>query len=159
MNSLKSQLDEIDWQILCELQVDARLSYSELGRRINLSSPAVQERVRKLEDAGIIKGYHASLDLEQLGLSIKALIQLSGSCRESDVFVQMIQGLPEVLQCHHVLGDRCFYLLVAVASMKQLELLLLRLKEFGETATTVILSTPLDQRAIGPENFIRADIK
>lgn len=153
MNSLKSQLDEIDWQILCELQVDARLSYSELGRRINLSSPAVQERVRKLEDAGIIKGYHAELDLEQLGLSIKALIQMGGSCRDSPTFIEMVRGLPQVLQCHHVLGDKCFYLLVAVASMKDLELLIQRLYEYGETSTTVILTSPVEQRIIGPENI------
>jgi Lrp/AsnC family transcriptional regulator, leucine-responsive regulatory protein len=152
-NGTRHHLDEIDWHILRELQMDARLSYSELGRRINLSSPAVQERVRKLEDAGVIKGYRAELDLEQLGLSIKALVQLSGSCRDSHIFVDAIDEFPQILQCHHVLGDRCFYLLVAVASMKQLEALLLRLKEFGETSTTIILSTPLEQGIISPENW------
>jgi Lrp/AsnC family leucine-responsive transcriptional regulator len=159
MNTLKSNLDPIDWSILCELQHDARISYSELGRRLNLSAPATQERVRKLEDAGIIKGYRAELDLEQLGLVIKALIQLSGSCRESDILIEALQSLPEVLQCHHVLGDKCFYLMVAVESMKQLESLLMRLKEFGETSTTVILSTPLEHGTISPDNFIREEVK
>jgi Lrp/AsnC family transcriptional regulator, leucine-responsive regulatory protein len=154
MNNLKSQLDETDWQILCELQADARLSYSELGRRVNLSSPAVQERIRKLEDSGVIKGYRAELDLEQLGLPIKALVQLSGSCRESYIFTDALHEFPQIIQCHHVLGEKCFYLVVAVASMKQLEALLLRLKEFGETATTIILSSAREQGTISLENFV-----
>ena len=159
MNTLKSNLDSTDWAILCELQQDARISYSELGRRMNLSAPATQERVRKLEDAGIIKGYRAELNLEQLGLVIKAMIQLSGSCRESDVLIDTLQEYPEVMQCHHVLGDKCFYLLVAVESMKQLESLLNRLKEFGETSTTIILTSPLEQRTISPENFVYEELK
>ena len=153
MNGLKSNLDAIDWAILEEIQRDARISYSELGRRLNLSAPATQERIRKLEDAGIIKGYHATLDLERSGLPIRALVQLNGKCSESESFIQAIEDFPQVLQCHHVLGDTCFYLVIAVPSMKQLEILLTRLKQFGETSTTVILSSPLEQAIITPENF------
>jgi Lrp/AsnC family transcriptional regulator, leucine-responsive regulatory protein len=153
MNTLKSNLDAIDWAILEAIQRDARISYSELGRRLSLSAPATQERIRKLEDAGIIKGYHASLDLEALGLPIRALVALDGSCRESEVFIQAIEEFPQVLQCHHVLGDTCFYLVVAVPTMKELEILLTRLKKFGETSTTVILSSPLEHAFISAENL------
>lgn len=150
MNTLKSNLDATDWAILGELQMDARLSYAEIGRRVGLSSPAVQERIHKLEDAGVIKGYRAEVDTAALGLPIRALIQLRGSCRDSYVFKTAVQDFPQVLQCHHVLGDTCFYLIVAVESMPCLEQLIESLYEYGETETTVILTSPIEHRIISP---------
>ena len=133
------------------MQQDARISYSELGRRVSLSAPAVQERIRKLEDAGIIKGYHAALDLEQLGLPIKAIIQMIGPCRSQKPFIEAIQNLPQVLQCHAVLGEKSFYLLVAVASMQGLEALKQELHDYGDTITTIVLSSPIEHPIISPK--------
>lgn len=153
MKTYQSQLDATDWAILSQLQQNARLNFSELGRQVSLSAPAVQERIRKMEDAGIIKGYHLSLDLERIGLPIQALIQLSGSCRKSQVFIEAVDNIPEVMQCHHVLGDQCFYLHVAVSSMQHLESLIQSLYEYGETVTTIILSTQIERRTISPDNL------
>lgn len=153
MTTLKFNLDDVDWLILQELQEDARLSYSELGRRVSLSAPAVQERIRKLQESGVIKGYHVSIDLEKIGLPIKALIQMTGTCRNSHIFMEAAQDIPEILQCHHVLGEHCFYLIVAVASMKHLESLMQTLYDYGETVTTVILSSPVESRIINPDHL------
>jgi len=155
MNTLKSNLDITDRAILCELQRDARLSYAEIGRRVGLSSPAVQERVHKLEDAGIIKGYHAVIDTDKIGLPIRAIVKMRGSCRYSNVFMEAVQDIPEVMQCHHVLGEDCFYLLVAVASMPHLETLLESLYEYAETETTMILTSPLERRLIDLNAFVQ----
>ena len=153
MNTLKSNLDPTDWAILCELQQDARLSYAEIGRRVGLSSPAVQERIHKLEDANIITGYCAQINTNNIGLPIRAIIQMKGSCRDSVVFKQAVLAIPQVLQCHHVLGENCFFLQVAVESMAHLESLIESLYEYGETETTMILTTPVEKRIISPTIF------
>ena len=153
MNTLKSNLDATDWSILCELQHDARLSYAEIGRRVGLSSPAVQERVHKLEDAGIIKGYHAQIDTGAIGLTVRALVLMRGSCRNSAEFKEAILKMPEVMQCHYLLGENCFTLQVVAESMAQLERLIERLNDYAETETTMILSSPLERGIISPGIF------
>lgn len=153
MNTLKSNLDTTDWSILCELQRDARLSYAEIGRRVGLSSPAVQERIHKLEDAGIIKGYHARIDTEKIGLRIRAIIRMRGSCRDGVAFKNTVQAIPNVLQCHHVLGEDCFYLQVAVESMPHLENLIENLYQYAETETTMILTSPVEHRILGIDAY------
>lgn len=150
---MHSQLDPTDWQILSELQADARLSYAELGRRVGLSSPAVQERVRKLEDMGIIEGYKAVINTESMGLGIMAYVKVGGSCRVIDEFVEFTETVPEIMECHVLLGDDCFLLRVVAESIAHLEDILLKLKHYGETATSVVLNSPLLSRPVTPENF------
>lgn len=157
MNSLKSNLDATDWAILGELQHDARLSYAEIGRRVGLSSPAVQERIHKLEDANIITGYTAKINLPALGVPIKALIRLGGSCRESDIFAEAVQKMPHVLECHHVLGDDCFEILVAMPSVTALKAFIKTLYTYGETATTMVINSPIEHRIITQEILIEKD--
>jgi Lrp/AsnC family transcriptional regulator, leucine-responsive regulatory protein len=153
VNTLNSNLDSTDWKILAELQEDGRLSYTELGRRVGLSSPAAQERVRKLEDAGIITGYRATVDYERLGLPIRASIRLDGNCREVDRMLEGLREMPNVIDVYKVLGDDCFRLLVAVASPEQLHSLLKSLSIYGETSTTVIIKAPIENRPITPETL------
>lgn len=153
MNTLKSNLDTTDWSILRELQDDARLSYAEIGRRVGLSSPAVQERVHKLEDAGIIKGYHAQIDTEAIGLPVRAIIQMRGECMRSDEFKKAVLKMPQVMQCHYLLGENCFFLQVATESMSELESLIERLNKYSETETTVILSSPLERGIVTSDIF------
>ena len=147
------KLDSTDKAILRELQADARLSYAEIGRRVGLSSPAVQERVHKLEDAGIIKGYHAQIDTGAIGLTVRAIVLMRGSCRNATEFKEAILKMPEVMQCHYLLGENCFTLQVVAESMQQLERLIERLNDYSETETTMILSSPLERGIISPEIF------
>lgn len=143
-------LDEINWELLQALQEDARLSYSELGRRVGLSSPAVVERVRRLEEAGVITGYRAEVNLEKLGLSILAFMRIvspPGQCAQiSPTFNQ----LPEVLECHRVTGSDDYIIKVAVASVADLEELIDRVPHYQIT-TMVVLSSPVTWRLIERE--------
>ena len=140
----------MDWALLGELQADARLSYSELSRRVHLSPPAVAERVRRLENAGVITGYHAHVDLAKAGRHVVALIRMScygAHCllRDPEVF-----QWPEVLEIHRVTGDACSILKVVTDSMEQFEATIDRLARYGQPSSTMVLSTPLRWRPLTP---------
>jgi Lrp/AsnC family leucine-responsive transcriptional regulator len=143
-------LDEIGRQILRTLQEDARISFSELGRRVGLSSPAVAERVRRMEEAGLIQGYRAMVNLDRLGYPITAYIRMGTSgpkVREAD---EMVKAIPEVLECHHLTGNDCFIIKVAVSSVRHLEEVICQLGHYGQTTTSIVLSSPVTSRAVEP---------
>jgi DNA-binding Lrp family transcriptional regulator len=102
-----AELDRIDWKIIEELQQDARLSWAELGRRVGLTTPAVAERVHRLEKHGVIRGFHADISLERLGMPIQIFVRLSMAGPESLVrtFQQHVKTWEEVLECHRVTGS------------------------------------------------------
>lgn len=150
-SSLNKLLDPTGWRILRELQYNARASLTELGRKINLSTPAVVERVRKLEEAGIITGYHAQIDAEKLGLPLLVFIRINTPTREYARFLKVIEQSPEVLECHHVAGADSFILKGRLASNAHLEALLRRISAFGETNTSIVLSSPVASRQIAPD--------
>src|SRR5690349_19928364 len=139
----ESSVDDISRQILQALQEDARISFSELGRQVGLSAPAVAERVRRLEEAGIITGYRAEVDPAKMGLSICAFIRISTSGARERRTVDLIRACPEVLECHRVTGSDCFILKVVVTSIPHLEDLIDRLSPCGELVTSVVLSSPV----------------
>src|SRR5438105_8880430 len=136
-------LDAVSWRILSELQDNARLSFSELGRRVGLTSPAVAERVRRLEDAGIITGYRLELNVERLGLPLLAFVRLASRDSTSAQVRQAVQNIPEVLECHHVTGEDCYVMKVAVPSVRHLEGVLEQLLRYGNTTTSIVISTPI----------------
>jgi Lrp/AsnC family transcriptional regulator, leucine-responsive regulatory protein len=141
-------VDEIDLAILKSLQENARLPFAEVGRAIGLTAPAISERVRKMEDAGIITGYHAAVDNTRAGLPIMVFVQLGlipGRGREVS---EMIRDLPEVLECHHVTGQDCFVIKAAVPDMEGLQVLIEHLGHFGKTTTSVVLNAPVTRRTI-----------
>jgi Lrp/AsnC family leucine-responsive transcriptional regulator len=141
-------LDLVGWRILDELQRDARLSYSELAARVGLSPPAVAERMRRLEEAGIITGYRAVIDPAKVGLPITAYIR----CTSSGPQVGMIaRELPEVLECHRITGGDAFILKVVVASVAHLEAIIDRLLPYGQPTTSLVLSSPVPERGIARE--------
>lgn len=140
-------VDRVGKQILAALQRDARLPFREIGRQVGLTGPAVAERVRQMEEAGLIRGYHAEVDLEQMGYPVQAFIRLRTTPDRYPRFLAMLDSLPEVIECHHVAGEDAFYLHVAVQSTRSLEQVIARLSPFGTTATAIILSTPL-QRSV-----------
>jgi Lrp/AsnC family leucine-responsive transcriptional regulator len=143
-------LDEVGWRLLEALQEDARLSFSELGRRVGLSAPAAAERGRRLEDAGIIRGYRLELGLEPLGLPISALIRVSAPEEKCPGLKAFVAGVPEVLECHHVTGSDSFVLKVAASSVGHLEAVIEALGRWGTPTTSIILSSPVGRRAVTP---------
>lgn len=150
-------LDETGWRILDELQRDARLSYSEVGRRVGLSTPAVKERVRQLEEAGIITGYQAVVDPKKVGYPVGAFIRItiSGDERTAQRLVATVTELPEVMECHRATGDHAFLLKVEASSVEHLERLIDRLTGFGMTSTSIILSSPLKRSLLRPPGSLR----
>jgi Lrp/AsnC family transcriptional regulator, leucine-responsive regulatory protein len=143
-------LDEIDWQLLETLQQDGRISFSELGRRVAMSAPAVAERVRRLEEAGVITGYRAQVDLDGLGYPILAVVRLRIDFLQKDAFDKTVAELPHVLECLRTTGDDCFVMKVAARTIPELESAIDSLAEFGATTTSVVVSRPLEHRVIGP---------
>jgi Lrp/AsnC family leucine-responsive transcriptional regulator len=152
-------MDDTDWRILVELQNDGRLSHSELGRRIGLSQPATAERVRRLEEAGVIEGYHATVSLEKVGRPLGAIVRLAARTGQGGPLAALVEELPEVLECHHITGDDCYTIRVAVASVRELEKLLERFTPHGQTTTSIILSSPVTCRVVEPKSAERPRIE
>ncbi|MGK4596288.1 Lrp/AsnC family transcriptional regulator [Amycolatopsis sp. w19] len=145
-------LDDLDWQLLELLQSDGRLTYSELSRRVSLSAPAVTERVRRLEEKGIITGYSASVDLTKLGLPIEAMVRARVRSLDTARFRETILALPQVLDADHVTGDECWFVRVACRNTAELEELVERMQRYGETTTSLAFSSPVRRRAVGRES-------
>jgi Lrp/AsnC family leucine-responsive transcriptional regulator len=141
-------IDEIDRHILTELQEDARTSYAELGRRVGLTTPAIIERVHKLEDAGIITGYRAEIDTAKVGIPITAFIRMSITGVDYSHIIEVAKGSNEVLECHRGTGGDSFIMKVAVASVEHLQEVIDRLTPYGITTTTIVLSSPVKRRLV-----------
>ncbi len=141
-------LDDINWRILVELQTDGRLSHSELGRRIGLSQPAVAERVRRLEEDGVIEGYHAMVNLDKVGRSMGAIVRVATRTGQLGALATLVQEMPEVLECHRITGEDCYVMRIAVSSVHELEQVLDRFVQHGQPTTSIILSTPVARRVI-----------
>jgi Lrp/AsnC family leucine-responsive transcriptional regulator len=150
--TLSKLLDATNKRIVRELQQRARISISELGRKISLSAPATQERLRRLEEAGIIRSYRAEVDAAALGLPIFVFIRINTPTRAYPRFLKRIEQLPEIIECHHVAGVDSFILKARLASNAHLETLLRQLSAFGETTTSIVLSSPIAWRAVEPSS-------
>jgi len=142
------KLDEVAWKILESLQQNARMSLAELGRKVGLSTPAAAERVRRLEDAGVITGYHAMVNAAKIGVPIRVLVRLTipGGEMQISRSVTAIKGLAEISRCHRITGDESFVMEADVVSIRHLEVLLDRLSALGATSTSTILSSPVERR-------------
>ena len=141
-------IDDIDRKILKELQVDARVSYAELGRRVGLTTPAVIERVRKLEDAGVITGYRADIDTAKVGLGIMAFVRMSITGVDYSHIIEVAEESNEVLECHRGTGGDSFIMKVAVSSVEHLQEIIDKLTPYGITTTAIVLSSPVKRRVI-----------
>ena len=146
--SPNGQLDEINTRILGELQYEPRLTMAALGRRVGLSSPAVTERVRRLEEAGVIRGYRLDVDPAALGLPLAAYVRVRPHTGQLSRIADLARSIPEVVECHRVTGEDCFILKVHIPAMDQLDRLLDRFLVYGSTTTSIIQSSPVPLRSI-----------
>jgi Lrp/AsnC family leucine-responsive transcriptional regulator len=141
-------LDELNLRILSELQCEPRLTMAALGRRVGLSSPAVTERVRRLEEAGVIRGYRLDVNPAALGLPLAAYVRVRPHTGQLSRIAELARSIPEVVECHRVTGEDCFILKVHIPAMDQLDRLLDRFLIYGSTTTSIIQSSPVPLRAI-----------
>ena len=133
-------LDELNLAILQELLTNARISNTEIGRRVGLSAPAVADRIQKMEEAGIIQGSSITLDLDHIGLTIRAFISFKANNMTHIAMVNLFDSMPEIIEWHSVTGTASMLLKVAVATSKELEAVVEKLFLHGETTTSLILS-------------------
>ena len=143
---LNEEIDAVNRRVLEELQRDPRLTMSELGRRVGMSSPAVTERVRRLEEAGVIRGYRLDLNPVALGLPIAAYIRIRPNPGQLPRIAELAQQIPEVVECHRVTGEDCFILKVHIPAIDQLDQLLDSFLLYGSTTTSIIQSSPVPLR-------------
>ncbi|GAA4004356.1 Lrp/AsnC family transcriptional regulator [Streptomyces plumbiresistens] len=141
--------DATDWRILDVLQREGRASFAELARAVSMSPSAVTERVRRLEEAGVIKGYAAVVDPERLGLPILAFVRLRYPNGNYKPFHDLVAATPEILEAHHVTGDDCFVIKVTASSMRHLEEVSGKIGTLGSVTTSVVYSSPLPRRPLG----------
>lgn len=141
-------LDRVGWQILEALQEEARLSYAELGRRVGLSLPAVAERVRRMEEAGMINGYQAKVNMVDIGLPLTAFVHLRTGQDRYPALITLLKSLPQVLEAHHLAGPDAFIIKIVAASIPHLEGLITRLGVYGQTTTSIVLSSPITSRTL-----------
>jgi Lrp/AsnC family transcriptional regulator, leucine-responsive regulatory protein len=147
-NHLEKLLDDTSWQILTILQENGRIPFKELGKQVGLSAPAVAERVRRLEEAGIITRYRAELNLEKLGLPIMAFIYINPFGHTCDEVRSLLYECREVISCYRVTGNDRYLAQVSVTSVSHLEQLIDRFIPYATITTSIVLSTPFAGRTI-----------
>jgi Lrp/AsnC family leucine-responsive transcriptional regulator len=147
---MSTELDTTDWAIVRELQRDARQSFNQIAKRVNLSAPSVAVRIRRLEDAGVIEGYHARINPESVGLSLTAFLQLH--CRNGRCLLQNAASdiFPEIVEIHRLSGDACSMVKVRTASMAHLSSLLERIGVYADTDSHIVLETPYQNHPLEP---------
>jgi Lrp/AsnC family transcriptional regulator, leucine-responsive regulatory protein len=136
-------LDETGKKLLSIVQKDARISYAELGRQIGLSPAAAAERLHRMEEAGIIKGYRVDIDREALGFTVLAIVRMSCDGAKYRPFLKAVKTMDYVAECHHVAGEDAFILKVVTGSVDELERLVEKLLEFGVPTTSIVFSSPV----------------
>ena len=141
-------LDDTNLRLLAELQADARLSLAELGRRVGLSSPAVAERLQRLERDDVILGYHARLDPRALGFALSAVIRVRPAPRQLHQVGEIARATPEVVDCRRITGDDCYVMTAHVRSVEHLEEVIDRFAAHGQTTTSIVQSAPVPARGL-----------
>lgn len=148
---LKQEFDHYDHRILTELQKDARISMAELGRRVHMSQPAVTERVRKLEETGVITGYRAVVDPEALGYQIRAVVRIGGQAPSFERVTRLISESPEIITAYNVTGEDSWVMEIAVANVRHLDEVVTKFNNVAaETSTSIILRVVKSQVVLQP---------
>lgn len=145
----QQSLDETDWALLVELQRNGRAPVTQLARAISLSVSATADRLKRLEESGVVSGYTAVVDPEKLGYTILAQLRLKYPSSRYGPLHELLAKTPEVIEAHHVTGEDCFVLKVIATSMRHLEEVSGRIGGLGSVTTAVAYSSPLPRRAVG----------
>jgi len=135
------ELDKLDWRIIEQLQVNSRKPLAQMGREIGLSQPAISERVKRLEQSGVIEGYSARVNAHAVGLDLVAFARLQTSFQHLKACYRLFASMPEILEVHRVTGEDCFFLKVIVPRAAELELVVDRLAKYGSVKTSIVLSS------------------
>lgn len=146
-------LDALGWKLLIELQKDARVSFAELGRRVGLSTPAVAQRVRRMEEEGIIRGYRAEISPRHVGLPITAFIRMSIAGDVLAGLTAQVRSMAEIVECHRGTGADSFIMKAHVVSVEHLTSVIDHLTPFGTTSTSLVLTSIVERHLLGPENL------
>jgi Lrp/AsnC family leucine-responsive transcriptional regulator len=144
--AVECPIDATNVRLLAELQDHARLSLAELGRRVGLSSPAVAERIQRLEDDGCITGYRTDVDPRALGYGLGAVVRIRPAARQIERVAELARASAEIVECHRITGDDCFLLKAYVRDVAHLEQLIDRFTPYGQTTTSIIQSSPVPPR-------------
>jgi Lrp/AsnC family transcriptional regulator, leucine-responsive regulatory protein len=143
-------IDDIDCEILEELQANARIAFAELGRRVGLSTPAVIERVHRLEESGVIVGYRTLVDPAKVGLPVRAIVHVTVAGDKLAKFASVVRGVPEVLECHRVTGAESFIVQVAVRDVRHMEEVIDSMMPYVSTNTSMVLASPVPWNRVLP---------
>ncbi|MGC9157646.1 MAG: Lrp/AsnC family transcriptional regulator [Terracidiphilus sp.] len=146
-------LDALGWKLLIELQKDARISFAELGRRVGLSTPAVAQRVRRMEDEGIIRAYRADISPLHIGLPITAFIRMSVVGDVLAKLTAQVRSMPEIVECHRGTGQDSFIMKVNVISVEHLNHVIDCLTPYGTTSTSLVLTSIVERNLLGPASL------
>ncbi len=139
-------LDDVDARILTTLSEDGRLSNAELARRIGLSPPSIAERVRRLEDRGVITGYGARVNPVKLGYALTVMIRARPLPGQMRTMIDVIRDTPEIVSCDRVSGNECFVAIAHVRDVQQMEAVIDRLVPYGATNSAIVQSAPFEPR-------------
>ncbi|HHW48358.1 MAG TPA: Lrp/AsnC family transcriptional regulator [Clostridiaceae bacterium] len=141
-------MDSIDYQIIKILQDNGRIPVKKLAEIVSLTPPAVAERIRKLEDSGVIIGYKAIVDYKKLGKSIKAIIIVTMTPDKRKEFIEFARENDCILECHHVTGGFSMSIKAVFRDMTELEALVGKIQQYGNTQTLIVLSSPIEFKSI-----------
>ncbi|NDV13840.1 Lrp/AsnC family transcriptional regulator [Crenobacter caeni] len=144
------EIDGKAWALLQAIQQDGRLSLTELAARVGLSVPATSERLKRLEEAGVIRGYRAVVDPVAVGYGVQALIGMTTPQPGKQKLLAKLREMPEVIECVHVTGQDSYMLRVVTRDIAHLEALVGAINHFGETRTSIVMSTPIPLRPLSP---------
>jgi Lrp/AsnC family leucine-responsive transcriptional regulator len=147
-NRRENGLDDVDLRLIGELQGDARLSFAELGRRVDLSAPAVAERLGRLEESGVITGYRAEVDPRALGYTLGVIIRIRPAPREMRKVAELAQRTPEVVECHRITGEDCFFIRAHVRDVEHLEEVIDQFVIYGQTTSSIMQTSPVPRRGL-----------
>jgi Lrp/AsnC family leucine-responsive transcriptional regulator len=148
LNGSSELLDEVNRQLLRELAADPRITMSALARRVGMSPPAVSERVQRLERAGVITGYRVDISPAALGLPVTAFVRIRPTAGQLPKIAQLAKDTPEISECHRVSGEDCFLIKLHAATIGDIEETLDRFLVYGQTVTSIVVSSPVPPRAL-----------